>query len=147
MTWSDNAESLEVQAMMEGVMMTLDRGWPEIEVETIFQNVIAHIKGRMLSLEVICKNINALSRHFRQVRWKTISLSANESVNWIVKQARMSVRLDNWIQDPPPLLRKFLDFNYNNEPPWSYHYVWFAFNIWSIFWKIKQKQKPWVQYV
>lgn len=55
MTWSDNDESLEAEAVMEGVTMELDRGWPEML--SWKQNVIAHIKKKMLSwrLQVICE--------------------------------------------------------------------------------------------
>lgn len=104
MIWNENAARLEAQAVMEGIRMTLDRGWQDIEVETDSHNVIAHIQGRMLSwsLQVVCENIQALARQFWIIRCKEFTRSANESANWIAKQARMGVRLDNWFQEPLP---------------------------------------------
>lgn len=66
---------------------------------------------------MVYENINTLVGQINRVKWKAIPQSANESTNWIVKQARLSVCFDNWVIEPPPQLIIFLEIDCNNEYP------------------------------
>lgn len=46
--WSENVESLEVQAVLEEVKLAIDRGSQNIEVETDSLNVVEQIQGRTI---------------------------------------------------------------------------------------------------
>lgn len=69
-----------------------------------------------VSIELFNVNIKALADRISIVKWKVIPRSANKCANWIAKQARLGVRINNWVLEPPPQLRILLAFDCNNDP-------------------------------
>lgn len=102
---NDRVDTLEPSTILEGVRLSVEKGWTLVEIESDSKVVIDQIKGGVSywRLRALINNISTLANKIESVTWNTIPRAANECANRIAKQARIGVRLEDWVSRPHTL--------------------------------------------
>lgn len=93
----DGAEMMAEMTIHAGIWLALGKGWTEVEIELDSKVMIEQIKGGAPHwwIRALLVNISLCASQLERVSWKTILRAANECVNWVAKQTRMSVSLND----------------------------------------------------
>lgn len=82
---SGDAETMECEAILLGVIVAIEKGWTQVEIESDSEVVINQLKdrGHHWKIETTYSNIITLSDNFSLIEWKLVRRSTNESANWL----------------------------------------------------------------
>lgn len=100
---------MEEKATLLGIRLAIKKGWDQVEIKSESEVVINQLPGKLhlWRIETTFSNITRLAGNIELIELKEVQRTKNKSANWIAKQSRLRVCLNDWISQPLPLLVLF----------------------------------------
>jgi ribonuclease HI len=121
-TWTEYAASpliMEARAILEGIRLSIDRGYQSIEVESDAQEVIKLLNDqgdRRSCIASIQQEIVELIGYFSKLKLSFVGRNANKAAHLCANRASSSTRRCLWINYNPRFLSDVLAKDCNPSP-------------------------------
>ncbi|CAL9003044.1 unnamed protein product, partial [Prunus brigantina] len=104
----DHASKAEGQALLDGLWLAKDNGFPKVIMETdskvcfsAANNSLSCVKWPLFP---IFHSINELRNSFDSLQWSWVPREANQAADWVASQVKRGLCAEAWVNRPPTAL-------------------------------------------